>query len=647
MNADEIKARYREQLNEENALLLSILDGTSHETGEAFFRSLVKELASVLNTYGALVADYLPDIRQLRPRAYWLGSDWVEPGPYNIAGTPCQGVIEMGELFQIPDNITAFFPENDFLKQAELVSYTGKPFKDAQGNIIGHLAVLDSKPIPDEARYLALFEIFGARAAAEMRRIRADEEVLQREEQLRRLIDGAMDGIIEFDQKLEIRLVNHSVMNLLNQNDAASMLGNPLDQWFTPDSIVLINQLISDFQRTPQPARKTWIGDGLKCLTPGGDTCAVEATLSQSSDNAQPSFTLILRDVHALREAELQIRNLRHEADMLREELESLHDSGEIIGRSQVIRAAIKKMDQVAATSATVLLLGETGVGKEVFARAIHNYSSRKDAMLVTVNCAAIPRDLVESEFFGHTRGAFTGATAARDGRFLLADGGTIFLDEIGELPLDVQAKLLRVLQEGEFEPVGSSKLHKVDVRVIAATNRNLISAVEKGGFREDLFYRLNVFPVEIPPLRERGQDILLLAEFFAERIANRLGRPCKPVADEYRQRLLTYPWPGNVRELQNIIEHAVITSQDNWLRPEVNLRQKSPAKTREQTGRETGVIMTVDEMRDYQRENIRRALAACGWKISGSNSAANLLGIKASTLRSQMKALGIEIPSG
>ncbi len=642
MKADEIKARYSEQLNDENALLLSILDGTAHETGEAFFRSLVKELASVLNTYGALVADYLPDIKQLRPRAYWLGDEWVDPGAYNIAGTPCQGVIEKGELFQIPDNITAFFPENEFLKQAEMVSYTGKPFKDSQGNIIGHLAVMDSKPIPDQARFLALFEIFGARAAAEMCRIRAEDEVRQREEQLRRLIEGAMDGIIEFDQELVIRLVNHSVMHMLHQNETASMQGSSLAQWFTPDSIVLIEKLISDFQRSPTTARKTWIGDGLKYRSPGGEACAIEATLSQSSDSAKPAFTLILRDLQALREAERKIRSLQHEADLLREELQSLHDGREIIGRSQVIRAAIKKMDQVAGTSATVLLLGETGVGKEVFARAIHQNSSRKDSKLVTVNCAAIPRDLVESEFFGHTRGAFTGATSQRDGRFLLADGGTIFLDEVGELPLDVQAKLLRVLQEGEFEPVGSSKLHKVDVRVIAATNRSLADAVRQGRFREDLFYRLNVFPVQIPPLRERGDDILLLADFFADRIALRLGRRYKPVANEYKQRLLSYHWPGNVRELQNIIEHAVITAVDNRLSPEVNLQPTAvPQRAQE---RESGLIMTVEEMRHYQRQNIVRALDACGWKISGSDSAANLLGIKPSTLRSQMKAMEIEI---
>ena len=648
MNGDEIKARYRGQLNEENALLLSILDGTSHETGEAFFRSLVKELASVLNTYGALVADYLADIKQLRPRAYWLGNDWIEPGAYDIAGTPCQGVIEKGELFQIPDNITAFFPDNAFLKDTGMMSYTGKPFKDAQGNIIGHLAVLDSKPIPDEARYLALFEIFGARAAAEMRRIRAEEEVQQREAQLRCLIDGALDGIIEFDNRLDIRLANHAVMRLLGVNDAAEFHGTSLARWLTPDSIMLIEKLITDFRKIAPPARKTWIGDGLKCVSAGGDTHVIEATLSQSGDAGKPAFTLILRDVQALREAEQQIRHLQQEADQLREELQSLHDSGEIIGKSPSIRAAIKKMDQVAGTHATVMLLGETGAGKEVFARAIHKYSNRKDAALVTVNCAAIPRELVESEFFGHTRGAFTGATSQRDGRFMLADGGTIFLDEVGELPLDVQAKLLRVLQEGEFEPVGTSKLHRVDVRVIAATNRNLAEAVENGEFREDLYYRLNVFPIEIPPLRERGQDILLLADFFADRIAHRLGRRSKPVLDEYRQRLLSYRWPGNVRELQNIIEHAVITSQDgNWLMPEVNLQHRPPAENRQAHGADTGAILTSAEIREYQCENIRRALERCGGKISGSDGAAALLGIKPSTLRSQMQAMNIKIPAG
>jgi PAS domain S-box-containing protein len=644
MNSDVIKTKYKDQLTEENALLLRILQGTSHETGDAFFRSLVKELALVLNTYGALVADYLPDRKQLRPRAYWLGDDWVEPGVYDIAGTPCQGVIENGELFQIPDYVIEHFPHNPFLREHQLMSYTGMPFKDTQGNIIGHLAVMDSKPIPDEARFMTLFEIFGARAAAEMRRIKAENEVREREERLQRLIDGAMDGIVDFDKSLHIHLANRSALQMFDAVDA-DMRKTPLQQWLTPAGYQLILTWIADFQRSPAHNRQTWIGQGLEGKRRNGETFKIEATLSQGSEEEMSSYTLILRDAQALKEAEQQIQHLQQEAELLREKLQVLFQNGEIIGNSPAIRAALEKVGQVAETDATVLLLGETGVGKELFARAIHQHSRRKDAHIITVNCAAIPRDLVESEFFGHTRGAFTGATAPRDGRFQQADGGTIFLDEVGELPLDVQAKLLRVLQEGEFQPVGSSQMHKVDVRIIAATNRDLADAVNKGLFREDLYYRLNVFPIAIPPLRDRGDDILLLADFFAETIAKRLGRINKSIAREHVQRLMRYNWRGNVRELQNIIEHAVITSQDKLLHPEVSL-QATPSPTLSDVSPTVGaVIMTADEMRHAQRENIRRALEACEWKVSGADGAASVLGIKPSTLRSQMKALNIEVP--
>ena len=644
MQSDHIKAKYKVQLNEENALLLSILDGTSHDTGEAFFRSLVKELASVLNTYGALVADYLPDRKQLRPRAYWLGNDWVDPGVYDIAGTPCQGVIEKGELFQIPDYVIDHYPQNEFLKDHELVSYTGMPFKDTKGNIIGHLAVLDSKPIPDEARFMALFEIFGARAAAEMRRIRAEDEVREREERLRRLIDGAMDGIIDFDHSFHINLINTSALQMFDTADT-NIRNTPIEQWLTPASYQLIQRLIDDFQRSSEQNRKIWIGKGLEGKRGNGETFKIEATLSLAADAVRPSYTLILRDTQTLKEAEQKIVHLQQEADFLREKLQALHEHGEIIGKSPAIRTALEKVGQVAETDATVLLLGETGVGKEVFARAIHQHSHRRNSHIVTVNCAAIPRDLVESEFFGHTKGAFTGATAHREGRFRQADGGTIFLDEVGELPLDVQAKLLRVLQEGEYAPVGSSRSHKVDVRIIAATNRDLADAVQKGLFREDLFYRLNVFPIAIPPLRERGEDILLLADFFAKSIAKRLGRIDKSIASDHAQRLMHYHWPGNVRELQNIIEHAVITSQDALLRPDVSLPISRPADKPNLSSAQDMIIMTAAEMRDAQRENIRRALEACNWKVSGAAGAASVLGIKPSTLRSQMKALDIEGP--
>jgi len=292
-----------------------------------------------------------------------------------------------------------------------------------------------------------------------------------------------------------------------------------------------------------------------------------------------------------------------------------------------------------------VLILGETGTGKELIARAIHRASQRSQKQLIKVNCAAIPATLIESEFFGHEQGAFTGATKRRDGRFTLAHGGTIFLDEVGELPLDLQSKLLRVLQEGEFEPVGSSQTRKVDVRVIAATNRDVDKSVREGKFREDLYYRLNVFPILLPALRQRRADIGILATSFAQKYAQRMGRALEPLSEDCLRRLEAYSWPGNVRELQNIIERAVITSRDGRL----NLDRALPESVNAiaaalSTGENVNHrIRTAKELEELERQNIIAALESSDWKISGVNGAAQLLGMRPTTLSSRMKALGIE----
>jgi transcriptional regulator with GAF, ATPase, and Fis domain len=296
----------------------------------------------------------------------------------------------------------------------------------------------------------------------------------------------------------------------------------------------------------------------------------------------------------------------------------------------------------VAATDATVLVLGETGTGKELVARAIHAASGRRARPLVRVNCAAIPAALVESEFFGHERGAFTGATQRREGRFALAHDGTIFLDEVAELPADLQAKLLRVLQEGEFEPVGSSRTRKVNVRVITATNRDLGRAVREGRFREDLYYRLNVVPIEVPPLRERGDDVVILAAAFAARVGKRMGRTVDPLSADDIARLRAYAWPGNIRELQNVIERAVITSGDSRL-DLARFLQAGPAPAPPgATDRAPHPIRTVRELEEIERESIVAALETAGGRVAGAGGAADRLGTKPSTLRSRMRALGI-----
>ena len=302
-----------------------------------------------------------------------------------------------------------------------------------------------------------------------------------------------------------------------------------------------------------------------------------------------------------------------------------------LVGKSPRFLSVLDEIGQVAQTDSTVLLLGETGTGKEVLAQAIHDTSARKDRPMVKVNCAALPAALIESELFGREKGAFTGALARQAGRFEIADGSTIFLDEIGELPLELQPKLLRVLQEGEFERLGGSRTIKVDARVIAATNRPLAQAVSEGRFREDLFYRLEVFPVEVPPLRERREDIPLLSWTFVKEFSNSMGKAIDAITDDSMAALLAYPWPGNVRELRNVIERAMILTRG----PTLQIKLGPPA-LRPQT---TNGAATLEEA---EREHILRALERCAWRIRGPNAAAELLGMKPTTLESRIKKLGL-----
>jgi formate hydrogenlyase transcriptional activator len=346
--------------------------------------------------------------------------------------------------------------------------------------------------------------------------------------------------------------------------------------------------------------------------------------------------------------ARLQAENL-----YLQEEIRGEYNFSEIVGQSPALREVLRQVDQVAPIDSTVLITGETGSGKELVARAIHDRSARKDHSLVKVNCGAISAGLVESELFGHVKGAFTGALANRDGRFKLADGGTIFLDEIGELPLDAQVKLLRVLQEQEFEPVGSSKTVKVNVRVIAATNRDLAAAVAVGKFRGDLYYRLNVVPIHVPPLRERTGDVELLVQFFLQKFARKFDRPIRRIAPETLERLRAYAWPGNIRELQNIVERAVVLARGDTLTvaPDIAptlgpaMTMPLPALPVVATPPAPSSVGGGVTLNDVERRHIESVLLQKNWTIEGDRGAARVLNMHPNTLRSRIKKLGLRRP--
>ncbi len=347
----------------------------------------------------------------------------------------------------------------------------------------------------------------------------------------------------------------------------------------------------------------------------------------------------------AFEEIERLKDQLQLERDYLRDEIMEAHEFGEIVGRSPSLRNVLRQIDLVAATEASVLILGESGTGKELVAREVHRRSARRDRPMVTVNCASIPRELYESEFFGHMKGAFTGAIGDRPGRFELADGGTLFLDEVGEIPVALQSKLLRVLQEGEFERVGDDRTRHVDVRIIAATNRELKRETADGRFREDLYYRLSVFPIEIAPLRRRKEDIAVLAGHFVDLASRKMNRTRPRLTQAGILQLQQYDWPGNVRELQNVIERSVITAQHDRMKFELP-SDRTTTTTQTPSEAPPDAIVTDTEMRRRERENVLTALRATNWKISGEDGAADLLGLKPTTLASRMKKMSIERPS-
>ncbi len=463
-------------------------------------------------------------------------------------------------------------------------------------------------------------------------RKKAEEALRASEERFAGIFKSAMDAIVIVDSKRRINLFNEAAERIF-RCPASEAVGKPLDRFLSPQFRLVFEDCLRAFREEGVAHRYLWAPEGITALRADGEEFSVEATISRFEIEGQELCTLILRDVEDRKRAEAELGRLKREMVYLQEELETVHGVGEMVGSGVSMKRVFEAIDKVAPTDSTVLITGETGTGKELVARAIHNASARRRSVFVKVDSSTLPAGLIESELFGHEKGAFTGAHARKSGRFELADGGTIFLDEVGELPLDLQVKLLRVLQDGTFERVGGTRTLSADVRVIAATNRDLEAAVREGRFRSDLFYRLNVFPIRVPALRERREDVPVLVRHFVMKYAARLGKRIEKIPQRGLDQLSSYDWPGNVRELENVIERAVILSS----RSELELDEWLPRRPGD------SAPAHLPSLAELEREHITRVLRLTGWRVRGERGAARILGLKPTTLEARMKRLGIE----
>ena len=655
-----------------------IIEGTAAVTGADFFRSLVRHLARALEVRYAFIAECTDNAKsQVHTLAFWIGDSFADNISFPLRGTPCKRVIA-GEICCFPESLQTLFPEDQGLVDLRAESYLGLPLLASSGNILGHLVVMDEKPMRSIRKQIPILQLFAARAGAELERKRAHEALKKSEERIRTLLDinnaivtkltrdelfsaiaEVLGRVIPFD-RLSLSLYDAAakVLRLVTyagpyRRDDYSPIGrvlelndSPVGQAFVSQKPVLRGDLEVERQ-TSSEERAFAHGFRAMCSLPlivrgnsiGGITVGSLTKNRYTDEDTQflmevaNQVAIAVDNMKSYEEIEALKARFQSEAVYLQEEIKTEHNFEEIIGQSARMRRLLRKIEQVAPTEATVLIQGETGTGKELLARAIHDRSRRKDRPMVKVNCGSIPSGLVESELFGHEKGAFTGATQRRIGRFELAKSGTIFLDEVTELPIDTQVKLLRVLQEGEFERVGSSETIKVDVRVIAATNRDLKEVVRNGSFRDDLFYRLNVFPLEVPPLREREGDIPLLVNFFLSKFGKKLGKELHGVSRKAMDSLTHYKWPGNIRELQNVIERAVVLATGPILNIDDSMIQSSDSVQE----------AVIDSLENVERDHIVRALNETNWVIHGKKGAAEILGINPSTLRSRMDKLGIK----
>ena len=624
---------------------------------------------------------------------YVQGEMHINVGQCDLSVTPC-ATVESSRDYRLYDEVAKHFPKADFLKDHNAYSYCGFPSLNSNGDVVAVTCLLDDRPHEFTEDDHNILRVFGQRIGVEIER--------QCNLDLREKIENDIRHHAEFQSLLAdlssqlIRSRPHDISqqmtNCLERVGARYELDSISLWWLTENRDAL--RLIDRWQRRGgsnppnhrDPAKYPWLAEHLKNgesvfiddveeMPPQAGAeqkmfqmwgtksflmvplpidenlegaCTFSMTRKKRAWSAETVTELklvaeILGSAFARAQGIVEIEQLKDQLQkenmFLREEIRAAHGFDEIIGESQQLTNTLLAVQKVAPTDVSVLISGETGTGKELIARAIHELSTRRDKPMVSVNCPALPANLIESELFGHEAGAFTGAHSRRIGRFELADGGTIFLDELGELPLILQSKLLRVLQSGEFERLGGTETLRSNVRLIAATNRDLKSAIDAGGFRADLYYRINSFPIHVPSLRDRKDDIPLLAEHFVHKHAGRLGKNIEAISSRMLESLMEYSWPGNVRELEGIIERALISSSG---RSVLVLPAPLPSRVKIPGSSPAYSDVELDDLVTVERSHIVETLNKTGWVISGKNGAADVLRVPPSTLRSKMKRLGI-----